>query len=673
MKSFIFVAFFVLLGSVSSSNLGKELRKQLAGPPSEFGEHDLPVPSSQVQKENSAFFQSRLKVSKNKRDSLYSDFQLNVDSVSNFTFAVVSKHVELLQLSLLDPSGKKVDISQIGIKDEFPIGEFRVPTLVYQFENPTIGSWELKVSIQKASVESSLFDSIAAESDPNVAVILYNVQGVEIFTHLSSYYTHIGNEIGLIATTIDKDLNGRSGNRLGSNSLTAVMDVTLPDGKNLQVMMNDEGRGLDRTAGDGIFAGSVSASENGSYKLKAEIRGANTQGNEFVRTSQHLVNVVQQSLQLNGKAFSQVDSNDKQRMQVQLGVTLLGEPKTEKLYRAYAEVYGTDSNGNQVPVCWIGGMTSVESVNGVSVVPLSLDMNWAAMAKAQAPFVLKNVYVSDPISQVPEDSSTYISLEVSEVLHSHFVSLSLSPSSITKEMRQGKLPMKLKARVGGKTGLILVHGYCSGGNPWTSTSDIWTNAHYFLNAKASITNEEFAQKVVSYAESEGLDAYAIVGHSQGGSVAAHILNYYFTGMDNLDSSKRLVQSVGTPYGGSGAAGTAASIGNVVGIGCGSNFDLSHDGAALWQSGITSSARSAVHYYTTTYKSGSWFGDWCSLPMNLILQWPNDGTTELDYAHLKGAVFEGNTEKQCHVTDMRYPVQTADRNRNAILNAKAASN
>jgi len=143
----------------------------------------------------------------------------------------------------------------------------------------------------------------------------------------------------------------------------------------------------------------------------------------------------------------------------------------------------------------------------------------------------------------------------------------------------------------------------------------------------------------------------------------------------LENAKggRLIQTVGTPWGGCSAAGDAASLGSVFGIGCGTNSDLTRDGAVNWLSGISLESRKAVHSYTTTYNLGTFFGDYCSLPMNMVLQWPNDGTTELTYGKLEGGVYEGNTEKQCHTTGMAYTykVQTHDQVRNALLNTLAA--
>ncbi len=66
--------------------------------------------------------------------------------------------------------------------------------------------------------------------------------------------------------------------------------------------------------------------------------------------------------------------------------------------------------------------------------------------------------------------------------------------------------------------------------------------------------------------------YSIIAHSQGGMVAAHIRNYLFSGLDSV-SGGRLIQTLGTPFNGNTAAGSAANLGQIFGIGCGANSDL----------------------------------------------------------------------------------------------------
>ena len=66
----------------------------------------------------------------------------------------------------------------------------------------------------------------------------------------------------------------------------------------------------------------------------------------------------------------------------------------------------------------------------------------------------------------------------------------------------------------------------------------------------------------------------------------------------IGGNGRLVQSVGTPYGGTPVAGSLASIGSIFGVGCGSNTDLTVSGANAWRRNIRSSTQRNVFYYTT---------------------------------------------------------------------------
>ena len=153
-------------------------------------------------------------------------------------------------------------------------------------------------------------------------------------------------------------------------------------------------------------------------------------------------------------------------------------------------------------------------------------------------------------------------------------------------------------------------------------------------------------------------------------VSAHLLNYFETGLDYASGTRR-IQTLGTPWKGSSAAGTAASLGSIFGIGCGSVSDLTTDGARLWLTGITAETQKEIYFYTTTYEQGNFFGDYCSMPMNAVLEWPNDGVTELDHAILPSGNYMGNTQKQCHTTDMKYMSQYDDAARNAVMSAAAA--
>jgi len=266
--------------------------------------------------------------------------------------------------------------------------------------------------------------------------------------------------------------------------------------------------------------------------------------------------------------------------------------------------------------------------------------------------------------------ATNIPVQTTARVSAHLRSFTFDVPTITDEMRVGvKPPSNVSAKIGDGH-VILVHGYCSSTNPWEQYSSDWTNAKFFLNPSSNIANKEFAEKIAAYCAANGLQKYSIVGHSQGGMAGLHLFNYYFSGIDDAKDGHK-IQSLGTPYKGCSAAGSAANLAKLFGVGCGQNTDLSTDGAVLWLNGITTEHRKEVYYYTTTYEQGTFFGDYCNIVMNFVLEWPNDGTTELGRAELPQGNGRGNTQKYCHTTGMKYTAQYYNRQLSQKMNAEAA--
>jgi len=162
-------------------------------------------------------------------------------------------------------------------------------------------------------------------------------------------------------------------------------------------------------------------------------------------------------------------------------------------------------------------MVEVQTQSGESFVTLELDLNWLAMAQVSAPLTLKQVVVQETANYIPLDQKDSIAVQTTKDDGNHIAKFikSQEVSVITKEMRVGRrtrpsLSARNATAADGK--LILVHGYCSSTNPW-STSD-FTQAAFFLNANANLNNEQFATKVYNWAEGNGYPSYGIVGHSQ---------------------------------------------------------------------------------------------------------------------------------------------------------------
>ena len=126
-----------------------------------------------------------------------------------------------------------------------------------------------------------------------------------MYTHLNSYNLRLDNQIGLVTTLTDDDKSlptesAHVSERLHS-VIVAQMDVMTPDGTEMEVLMHDDGLHFDEAADDMIYGGTIEALAPGTYLASAEIRGIKD-GLTFVRTTQHIINVVTDQISFTGSA-----------------------------------------------------------------------------------------------------------------------------------------------------------------------------------------------------------------------------------------------------------------------------------------------------------------------------------------------------------------------------------
>eukprot|EP01111_Echinosteliopsis_oligospora_P018029 TRINITY_DN805_c0_g1_i1.p1 TRINITY_DN805_c0_g1~~TRINITY_DN805_c0_g1_i1.p1 ORF type:complete len:670 (-),score=235.20 TRINITY_DN805_c0_g1_i1:43-2052(-) len=643
--------------------------KSLAGPPEEFNQYILPTPSQNAITQRSANFPFKMTPSSSLTSNVMSYTQtLLVDSDTMWGLSFYSPDADVLSITLLDPSGNSVDLDSHAHSGDFPLGDgsTTVPGNTYMFEYPTVGKYTFTVEAQDPSSIKS------ADGSVNGYIILWNDNPLQSYTYINTYQLHKGNKIGLVSMACNSTVSvaemkgGSRPEALRESVKAAEMYVVFPDGKTAATKMHDDGLEGDEAADDGIYTALVTATEEGQYVLSASLSGTSPAGVEYIRTTEQVVSVISPSLTLSGSATAVMTSTT--RATIALGVTA---PSSSK-YRVYAEVWGQDKETQQeVAICWIGGLADSSD----NTLPVELDLNWVSKAGASEPYTLKNIVVQDPDTFVPVAQAASINVQSADMDNimdkvAHLLIGKNGPISI--EMMEGVKPAHLS--INGSDAetpkVLLVHGYCSALNPWSVYQSDWTSAEVFLNANANLGHDAFAVKVLEWAAANKWTTWAFVGHSQGGAVGLQIKNYYHSGMDNLPSGARKLQTVGTPYMGCSAAGTAAGLGKAFGVGCGQNTDLTKDGAALWFAGIRAAAAKEAYYYTTTYEQGKFFGDYCNLATNAVLNWPNDGIAEYDWAQLTGGNNMGNTQKWCHSTDMKYTAQTQDRTRIAEMNKKS---
>lgn len=293
---------------------------------------------------------------------------------------------------------------------------------------------------------------------------------------------------------------------------------------------------------------------------------------------------------------------------------------------------------------------------------LGLDLRWIGRSAAGSDFELRNLRIEDPDTFIPVARADRMAISTPRLPAAALV----ATKSIDEEMLMGPRPQGLTTKAGGK--LLLVHGYCSG-NVWGPVSGQFSNDAVFLDTNQNRSHDQFAVLIGTFGSA--YSSFGVVAHSQGGAASLHLYTYYWSGLDYA-SGGRLIQSVGTPYQGTSLAGNAAVLGQIFGVGCGSNYDLTYSGAANWLSGVPSWARSKINYYTTSFKDYWWSYDYCHLVTDLLLSDPDDGTTEKAKGQLSGGVNRGHKTGWCHTSGMADPPQVTDSSRNSTMNNNAAN-
>jgi len=446
------------------------------------------------------------------------------------------------------------------------------------------------------------------------------------------------------------------------------MNVMFPDGRKITVPMHDDGLHTDVLADDGIYGGIFEALLPGQYVAQSVFKGTTADGVAFQRSAQHSFHVVRPKITLTGLAEVEYKEEDKY-FYFYIDVDTKATAPEEATVKAYAEVWGTDASGvNYAPVAWVQAMVDpVHTPGDQAFITLQLHEDWVHKAGVTPPFQLRGAWIMDRDWNVVLSERSAIFVESIAVKNSFRLN-NRRAISVTEEMLFGPRPASLRnttklTAAQGK--IILVHGYCAAQNEFPLSQ--FDNSVHFEDFKQSRSTDEFALKIKAFGDQ--FPAFSVVGHSHGGLASLHLHTYYWSNMEN-SANGRLIQSVGSPYYGSGIAGNLAVIGIIFGIGCGKNNDLTYDGAGKWAAGIPASTAADVYYYTTQYRN-SLFGAYCVYGASLALFSPNDGTTELAKAQLKGANDAGHKFEWCHTTGMAYPNQCTDADRNREMNSLAA--
>lgn len=612
--------------------------------------------------------------------------KIHLDGPMTSPIVLLTPDAEQWFISVTNPSGKQVYNELTSASKQLAVSDIQVGSQsfkgkTFSLQNPVAGQWSIKLTRKS---DSSSKVTASASKDIAGYLLFKGDSNLQAYSYLDTNITTQNNDINIVAHMADTSLD--RGERqlmvkkepLRNSIDSAVATIKTPSGQYLTIALNDDGVQGDAVAGDGQFGAQMPSDEVGVYTNQVQINGRHPDGKRFSRTTTDIYPIAAASFSFSDAParLTQVDNTS-----ALLSVPVKHHDNSEAVFLA-AEVWGTNADGKPQSAAWAGGIVTPKDSNKDTVLELAFDTRWLTRANLKAPYTLKSLRLQTVDNNVPLAQRDELSLKSSAKLTKQLAQSAMSGqnlnSEITTEMLMGKAPARTTTATTSKaapvsnaaapTGgpaLLLVHGYCSG-QAWKE-SDFYNSAE-FKDYKQSISHNTFAQRVANFGNA--YSSYGIVAHSQGGAAALQLYAKFWSGLDDA-SSGSLIQSVGTPYQGTALAGNLAAIGDVFGAGCGTNTDLTYNGASNWLSTIPTWARNKVEYYTTSFDTAWWRYDYCHLATDLFLDDPEDGTTEKWSGQLSGGINKGHKTGQCHTSGMRDPAQTKDSGRNSSMSSRAA--
>lgn len=609
---------------------------------------------------------------------------LTIDNTEASPIAFIGPDAEHWQLTLIDPDGRvAADEAQTALTvQDIALGNESFRGKQLQLENHKVGQWQVRLTrAQNAAAMSNQSLSRSADArEPLGYLLVKGDPNYKVYSYRDTPMTVQNKQVNLVAYLVDARADRGERHTLvrksplaGSISQASVT-LTAPDNSTTTLQLNDAGINGDAVAGDGRYSATLPTDQVGVYTQTLMVQGTRPDGLAFSRTTTDLYPVVARTYRFDRQA-AQLSVQANGDIQVSVPVKTRGDAETVFMS---AEIWGTNARGEQELAHWVGGLVDPTNTDRGTQLALISDSRWLTQKNLQAPFELRKLRLQHKDNHTPIARAKRKPLDLSSADNQALSSGNLrSPQTLLATAdRQGDMrvkvvgtavplaPARIATAAAGST-LMLVHGYCSS-SAW-STGD-FANAVEFKDYKANRSHDAFALKIRDFGAN--YSSFGVVAHSQGGAAALHLYARYVSGLDYA-SGGRLIQSVGTPYQGTALAGNLAVLGQIFGAGCGKNTDLTYSGAANWLATIPSWARSAVDYYTTSFKDRWWAYDYCHIATDLLLDDPEDGTTEKWSGQLSGAVNKGHKTGWCHTSGMRDPAQTRDTSRNSSMSSRAA--
>ena len=645
-------------------NAGSYAYKYLSGPPDQFPQFYpeyfpvnsdlLLLPVSSISTNSSGEY---IPFPVDKSDKMFLSVLLPVAKHSKWVMKRVSVYLKT-------PSGLPVVSLSVAQEVVSISDNFKYLCKSYTVSYPKTGTWQAKITLRK-SLLSNLRGRV--ESYPVYVLVGYDGSQIIVESQIASVqrYTLVNRPVFINVNITMPAYDGQSQLIPKLSMFQSNLAVIQPDGLSYDEEINMDRFQLSRAGRNelqltGVFLPPI----GGVYKIQVNVSGETQSGIKFARTQWHLVGV--SSNILSYKEFNTF-TLDNEYFRVELHLTW--NKGMDSTYRIFSEVWAI-VNGDLIPICWIVHLTDIEqNSTGSYFLPVYIHSKWILQYSIPPDTLfLRNVSIEDV-----NIFTTILEIKIMKVDLTTPSFDSNSASILYRTRNSCKQKAKKSDSINYATkqpNLVLVHGYCAQETPFTLEN--FTDFIVFEDWDQSLSNDQFARHIIDFTKERNLSAFSIVAHSQGGLASVHLYAYYETGLDSYSvsgsGSDRKIQTVGSPYLGTPLAGLLADIGYFFGIKCGSNLELTYEGAQAWLSKVPLEVQYDVHFYRTLYGKRK---KYCNFGTNVVLKGPNDGLVEVGKARLPFGRGEGISPGECHSVNMQWPSQCKNPRRNAEMNKYAA--
>ena len=460
-----------------------------------------------------------------------------VDYCDIFALTVFSADFNIFTLKFTLPSGATVEANTI-VDEKIGYGTgglYPCRTFLFNDPVPSVGQWTVTVSSEDSS-KLPVNASLIASFYPSDLILQAYVPAENLIAGRSVQI------IALLPSVVKSKENINSTRSVAALD-SAVTTVYLPDGTQKNVEMkegpDDQKTVLSVMADATDLYATFEAPVSGVYKNLVQLSGELSDGTKFIRSLWYVFTVAHPSVSITGNvrgALSTHEISQRELIDFTIDVDWDGPDVS---YRAFAQVWGTGENNEEVPVAWISGLVDVKKKKrclfNCHHFQMQLDSRWLELVNAKPPLVLKSVSLEELKSFITLSTANTLKVASDDSLTNWSPSLNAEDIEIDWEMKEGYNPYRIRKdnTTAADGQILLLHGYCAEYNGFLL--DYFDDELVFGEYGQNFLHDEYARKVLDFVKEKGATRYSAVGHSQGGPVAVHLYSYYPTGMDAVVS------------------------------------------------------------------------------------------------------------------------------------------